>query len=1240
MKKSSKLTHKNAYKALCCTIMFLCILLVAQISVVSAEMEWDNRETYYPEKAEYIIEDNLKLGADLAKLKRITPQIFTVIDRGVGIKQRVAEMDIESYQVYDNWFNSLRFENLKESNKSFERDYEIRYKIENIVEVPYYFCTKFENEHDPELKNCTETKYAYSNYQDLSTWELLNETADIQKGNITIGIFLDVKPREKSEWYLTAWGRELPAWAAWTEGFNDPMNETSGANASDVGGAFYGNEANGTITVNSKATFLPGKIGYAFNSSKDSPTEYMNFTDDPTKFGDIFSGINNVTINLWVYPTLSMLPVQSYLGEGHNTPHGFFRLGEDGAHFPKICLYMEDTNGGRSSWYTNSEPTVGDWSMVSLVYNGTVAAGAAKIYINGVEQGTTHDTGFSAASPNQADEGVDSHMGYDIMVNDGQFFNGMLDEVSFWNRTLSASEITDLYNNGSGITFSSDFNSVQAILNLPDNYYNETVSTTVNLQCNATSTGLDLSSSWVDVYNTDGTFELSNYESMSGTSDAVTHSVTLTNNNVYNWSCWANNTDNSIIDNSNNRTINVTIAGAAVTLNFPVDALNTTSPSVDFNCSVVGDNSVNITLFIDAVENYTTFNLSTTSFLQLNLTNQFGEGNYNWTCKARDTNNLESTTGVRTFNIDFTPPDINVSYPSGNFSIGKIGQNITLNWSTNDINSTCIYNYNGTNTSVVCADFNSSFTLEPRQYSLSFYINDSFDNFNETSVSWMYKIFINQDSFNATTYETSIENFYINVSSDGTQTVTANIDYNGTVNLLTKSGNNSEMNFSFSQEIPLGSGNVTFFWNFLFGTDSINDTNSSQFVGDMNLTTCNPTDGTPFFNITFIDETYGTSINASVPLLDLSYWLGDGVVNKTLSIVNSTENFNYTFCFIPAHKTPDIYYNIQYQSSGYQQRATSALLELVTNNSITQTLSLLSNTIGQFVTFQTINSAEQPVSSVFVNATRLISGVNTIVGGGFTDAAGTITFWLNPNFLHTFAFDTDNVFALFITSLFPTQTSYTINLGQSQNVTEFDTSKGISYDVKPKIDPLLNGTFYIFNFSTSSNFWTIEEFGFNLRNSSGTSLNVLSSSSNGGSVSINRSTGNNSDIIMDYYWITNGTYSNASRVWRVRTEEDTDWSIKTFFIDLENYIDIGFFGLDEFGKAILVFFVIFLIVGGLSFKFGLITPVAISSIAWGVIAFFDVGLDLVPNPINAVPHFITIFVSLIMVSILIREVVK
>ncbi|GAG46221.1 unnamed protein product, partial [marine sediment metagenome] len=209
-------------------------------------------------------------------------------------------------------------------------------------------------------------------------------------------------------------------------------------------------------------------------------------------------------------------------------------------------------------------------------------------------------------------------------------------------------------------------------------------------------------------------------------------------------------------------------------------------------------------------------------------------------------------------------------------------------------------------------------------------------------------------------------------------------------------------------------------------------------------------------------------------------------------------------------------------------------------------------------------------------------------------------------------------------------------------VVESDFYQGISYIINPNQTELFNDTAYDFTFILDSDYWTVTDFGFVLFNSTGDNIGSDSDTTNGGTTTVNLDVGNNIQISINYYWVIDSNYTNGSRMWYVMNDAGTDWSIWVFFRDLRNYADDEIFGLDNFGLAILTFLFIFIFTGIMSYKFGLISPAAISMLIFTLVLFFDVGLGLMEgfNPIGALPHLPTILVGIIMAGILFKEVYR
>jgi len=405
---------------------------------------------------------------------------------------------------------------------------------------------------------------------------------------------------------------------------------------------------------------------------------------------------------------------------------------------------------------------------------------------------------------------------------------------------------------------------------------------------------------------------------------------------------------------------------------------------------------------------------------------------------------------------------------------------------------------------------------------------------------------------------------------------------------------------------------------------------------------CNSTNTIAYVNFTFEDESDQSVIfNGTIPSSTFVWWFEEVNNNETFIFSNSVGNQSYAFCFSPGVVNISVDYRIQYedQEGDYQQRILKPQVTTFSNRTTNITLPLLATVDGQFVTFQVVNLAEQVISGVNVNVSRDISGVDTLIATGTTNDAGSITFFLDPDIEHRLGFSATGYDDL-ITTLFPTQTSYTITLGTGTIVIqEFDTTKGISYTINPINSTLFNNTAYDFDFILTSSFWEVSDFGFNLVNATGT-LAEVSVSANGGTATTNFDVGNNTQIIMNYFWVIDGNYTNASISWYVLSSAGTDWSIKTFFDDFNIYLTSGIFGLDEFGRAIIVFLIIFIFVGVMSFKFGITSPVGITSVIFGLVAFFDIGMGIVPNPVNAIPNFATIFVAIVLTGVLFKEVFR
>jgi hypothetical protein len=298
---------------------------------------------------------------------------------------------------------------------------------------------------------------------------------------------------------------------------------------------------------------------------------------------------------------------------------------------------------------------------------------------------------------------------------------------------------------------------------------------------------------------------------------------------------------------------------------------------------------------------------------------------------------------------------------------------------------------------------------------------------------------------------------------------------------------------------------------------------------------------------------------------------------------------------------------------------------------------------GADVTLQVQSASGGPLENVYVNVTRGISGVTTLVGSGNTGSDGGITFFLNGDADHTFTL-VKSGFPTLITTFQPTRDIYTITMGEVGGNETYNFGRGINFFITPRLNVLNNNTNYTFGFNlTTAGYWDITEFGFTLKNSTGSAIAGNRSTVNGGNLTLILNTGSNGSILMEYFWaIGAGNYSNSTRSWMVINDANFGFGLKTFFDDLKSYTaddGTGIFGLSNIGLFLIIFTLIFLMVGGLAMTTGLYSPMALIVQTWLLVFLFDVVFGVFPNPNPAIMSrgVPTIIVGIIAVAIYLRE---
>lgn len=422
----------------------------------------DNIKIYDPETKTITIKNGV---TEVAKIKLNTPIVHQVIR---GKDRLVAEFTIENFADSSNVFKNMEFYDIKNNMNKFDRPFTYKYKTYNSEEVPDYekVCKERVSGNGSTEKYDCYINQVGSHIRKEVIWNDFNENSDLPAGEITFGVFTDVLPNERVEWIPTLFNVRIEEWAEWTESLNVGLNhywameENTGTNVEDVRGRDIGQQKNGTLLPN--AVWTTGKLGYALNSTTSGGFNTPGY---------LSSELGNVTfsISIWVYKNGTG---NQYLLGSQATPNQ-----------NRFAMYSAaDTRcawvlGNGATLYIDGCTSFETWTHYILMNN----ASGQYVYKNGILNGSA-----SSKTPTNAWWNM-SWGGGAAEVTPG--VEGIIDEIGIWNRSLSDSEISDLYNNGSGITYTSVFdtilpNTTKPIVNSTDG----TNRSNQDLNCHATLT--------------------------------------------------------------------------------------------------------------------------------------------------------------------------------------------------------------------------------------------------------------------------------------------------------------------------------------------------------------------------------------------------------------------------------------------------------------------------------------------------------------------------------------------------------------------------------------------------------------------------------------------------------------------------------------------------------------------------------------------------------------------------------
>jgi len=197
-------------------------------------------------------------------------------------------------------------------------------------------------------------------------------------------------------------------------------------------GIRYDSYDSNDLTDNNTVGSAPGKIDTAANFVATNTESLSHIDNDGLSTGNI-----DFALAAWVYPTditLSRGIVTKYTATGDNREYGIFVYSSSKFGF----RVNYDGITGHDNTVDSGPISINNWYFV-IAEHDSISNTISFQMDNGAITSKAHTTGvYNGAATFYVGEGIASN------------FNGLIDNVVFWKRKLSADERTWLYNSGNG----------------------------------------------------------------------------------------------------------------------------------------------------------------------------------------------------------------------------------------------------------------------------------------------------------------------------------------------------------------------------------------------------------------------------------------------------------------------------------------------------------------------------------------------------------------------------------------------------------------------------------------------------------------------------------------------------------------------------------------------------------------------------------------------------------------------
>jgi len=365
----------------------------------------------------------------------------------------------------------------------------------------------------------------------------------------------------------------------------------------------------------------------------------------------------------------------------------------------------------------------------------------------------------------------------------------------------------------------------------------------------------------------------------------------------------------------------------------------------------------------------------------------------------------------------------------------------------------------------------------------------------------------------------------------------------------------------------VGEVNIIHKWYFNQGDKARATASKNQLIKEIGLDNCSNFT-TVAFNFSFVDENNNSPLN--MDLDGTFYFREEGTPFKSAEI-EITNKSSFEICINPSYANFTGNYSLEYSNTNYPERSyieTSAVFDNITQY---RTLRVLHIDNGIFQRIRIVTILQQAIPGVFLDVKKDISGVSTRIESELTDDGGLATFFLDPDEIYSFTASKIG-FSTQTFSIAPTTEIVTVTMTSTTEETIRPDGTGINYKFTPGITVLNNDTDTTFTFTLNSSYRDITSCGFILLNGSNKIATGSTTNDTRGCFStLTFNTDNYAQIKAQGNYTLNTTIDvSLTKPYIIRSTYQGNFSLMTFFDDLENFEDSGFNNLTRMFIALLI----------------------------------------------------------------------